>query len=406
MSHDQLRQFTDALGGGRGRATYFHGREGVWDDFFRLLKSARSNRGGTIFLVQGPPGAGKSAILHEFGDRAERSGRWHHRDLGLASLYDPRDMADALGDQSHSDRTLSSTEAVNQSGVRSSVHYHHEKRYGKAEERYGPATRMLLKQHVVGLRKGLLLTLDEVQDLSAYGAIPERRTAIMDVLNVIRNAKVGGPVVLLAGGQGNSMSVLGTFGMSRLLGGCLHNLGILDASAERRVICDWIIKGGQVRTAHPRHLGRWIDAIAAETDGWPQHIHSFAPQAAWWLRRHGSFMSETVPDEVMASGRAQKRAYYAQRIATINPPYCGSLAEFVKRDPSVAGWDMRHIIRTFQDVVLREDAPMGVFHEAVRKGVLARAGRLYCIPIPSMHRRLTDAYADRSEDVGDGGWQL
>ncbi len=379
-----------------GRARYFHGRDAVWDKFQTILKSAWRARGGTVFLVQGPPGAGKTAILHEFADRAEKTGLWDHRRIEIASLHDPWDLADALGDQRYSDRTSFIAETATTKGADYIANYQREMRRSEGKERSGPTPKMLLRWYVAGLKKGLLLTLDEVQNLSAHKANFDRRPVTMDVLDIIRNATAGGPVVLLAGGLGISMSVLGDFGMSRLFRDCLHNIGVLDEVAERNVIRDWIVKGGEVGDKVRTHiLNRWIDTIAAETDGWPQHIHCFAPEAARWLRRHGSLMPDAVPEALMERGKADKSAYYAQRVSSIYPPYCVALAALVKRYPSVAGWDMLHIMRAFQEVGLPGDSSMGTFREAVSKGVLAETEGLYKIPIPSMQRWLLHHYGDR-----------
>ena len=61
-----------------GRAEHFHGRADVWQAFKDALENARLGSGGAVFLVQGPPGAGKSAILYEFGERANAMPSWTH----------------------------------------------------------------------------------------------------------------------------------------------------------------------------------------------------------------------------------------------------------------------------------------------------------------------------------------
>ncbi len=394
MTHNTNASLGAAQDG--GRAKYFHGRDALWNKFYDILKDAHRERGGTIFLVQGPPGAGKTAILHEFADRAEKTGLWDHQRIEIACMYNPRRMAAALDGSAYVDRTVLSTGRTAMVGVSQGVEFTREKHAREAAMHRGPSSDEVLRSLTASSTKDLLLTLDEVQNLSAHKASLERRTAIMDVLDIIRNAACGGPVVLLAGGLGNSADVLGGFGMSRLFRDCLHNIGVLDAIAERKVIRDWIVKGGEVGHKVRMHtLNRWIDTIAAETDGWPQHIHCFAPEAARWLRRHGSLMPDTVPEAVMERGKADKQAYYSQRVSSIYPPYRIALAALVKRYPSGAGWDMRRIMRAFQEVVLPGDSSMEVFREAVRNGVLTETQGLYKFPIPSMQRWLLHHYGDR-----------
>ncbi len=393
-----------------GRARYFHGRDEVWDKFQSILKSAWRARGGTVFLVQGPPGAGKTAILHEFADRAAQTGLWDHRRIEIASLHDSRDLADALGDQSYSDRTSFLTETATTKGADYIANYRREMRRSEGKERSGPTPKMLLRWYVAGMKKGLLLTLDEVQNLSAHKASLDRRTAIMDVLDIIRNATAGGPVVLLAGGLGNSMSVLGDFGMSRLFSDCLHNIGVLDVAAERNVIRDWIVKGGEIGSKVRTHiLNRWIDTIAAETDGWPQHIHCFAPEAAQWLRRRGSLMPDTVPEVVMERGRAGKHAYYAQRISSLEEHHLCALATLIASRPlGAAMFTQMALHRVFRAATKKHDldkemmSPVQAIQVAIRKGVLAAiAPRRLSVPIPSMHNWLVDTYGN-VEDLNHG----
>ncbi len=54
----------------RGPAKYFHGRKQVLSDFNELMERAVQAKSGTTFLIQGAPGAGKSALLEECKNRA------------------------------------------------------------------------------------------------------------------------------------------------------------------------------------------------------------------------------------------------------------------------------------------------------------------------------------------------
>ena len=49
----------------RSPARYFHGRKQILHDFKELLVHAAQAKSGTTFLIQGAPGAGKTALLHE-----------------------------------------------------------------------------------------------------------------------------------------------------------------------------------------------------------------------------------------------------------------------------------------------------------------------------------------------------
>jgi len=47
----------------RGPAKYFHGRHRILGNFLKLLKKSVNEKGGSTFLIQGAPGAGKTALL-------------------------------------------------------------------------------------------------------------------------------------------------------------------------------------------------------------------------------------------------------------------------------------------------------------------------------------------------------
>ena len=53
-------------------------------------------KGGTTFLVQGPPGVGKTALLAKCWDEAEEQG-WNARNLPLPALWNPHEMRKCLG---------------------------------------------------------------------------------------------------------------------------------------------------------------------------------------------------------------------------------------------------------------------------------------------------------------------
>ncbi len=78
----------------RGETKYFHGRKKDVEYFLRRLSESKDRKVGTIFLVQGPPGVGKTALLGECRKRAEQEGwstaaethGWGHH---IASYLDP-----------------------------------------------------------------------------------------------------------------------------------------------------------------------------------------------------------------------------------------------------------------------------------------------------------------------------
>ena len=386
-------------------ATYFHGRGKMWKDFTRQLDGARLTDGGTAFLVHGPPGAGKTALLLEFGERARSSLGWVTATIDARSLFDPATLALKLGRAAYADRASRSTQRATSGDVNLKVVVIRRKRGAATNREYsGNGGDALLRSPVDG--SGLLLLLNEVQGLQIEFGDQKRRSAIKHAPESIQVGGPDGPVVLLAGGLSYASAVLAMSGVSRYGRGCLHNIGCLDPPDERAVIRDWRVKSGQVHDVEPYILNRWTATIAAEAGGWPQHVQCFAPPAAQWLLDHRGNMPEGVSSGIMAEGRAEKTSYYAQRVATIDRSYCCAHARMARNTPKGLGLEKSDVLDEFECVTRPESRHPGdlaeeVFTDVLATGVLPRdrAG-LYRIPIPSMYRWLQGIYGERSHSRG------
>jgi len=91
----------------RGHVRYFHGRKEILTNFSGELCSAiakDSRENGTVFLVQGSPGAGKTALLNQFIDMARAGGdavggkKWRILEIGKTALYDPASLMNDAGE--------------------------------------------------------------------------------------------------------------------------------------------------------------------------------------------------------------------------------------------------------------------------------------------------------------------
>jgi len=61
---------------------------------------------GTIFLIQGAPGAGKTALLHKFSDVARAGGKkWKTLGIDESALYDPAALMRQAGKTYKSEET-------------------------------------------------------------------------------------------------------------------------------------------------------------------------------------------------------------------------------------------------------------------------------------------------------------
>jgi len=374
------------LTGDRGRARHFHGRTEILKNFLTQLRLA-ANPGvwesGTTFLIQGAPGAGKTALLNQFGDLAAAGGdavggqEWTILDIDEAALYNPATLIRRAG-KIYTSGKITAQSKHSEGGILKITHQH-------------AAAGILKTLEQLADSKPLLLLLDEVQTMEDY-LDPREKKLLMLTLKHVHNGKLAKPVVLACGGLGNSSQVFEHLGISRFNGKCLVNLGRLSEAAERAVIRDWLVKDGGAQEVD---IQPWITAIAQETYGWPQHITFYARTAAERLQaRNGQVASEDL-DRVLQDGRAGKRHYYRQRSGFLSRREGKVFAHAVQDTSHSGGMDREDLLERLMDRgSMSEEKALRLFQKLLHKGVLARVDsdfEAYDIPIPSMKEHLLKA---------------
>ncbi len=165
-------------------------------------------------------------------------------------------------------------------------------------------------------------------------------------------------------------------------------MGALGRESERAVIHDWLlIEGGAVGDPDP-----WIDAIALQTHGWPQHISAYGDAAAKQIQNDGSHMTATGLEIVYKLGKERREAYYEQRAEEITRKERCSMARLIDSIPidDVLDWE------DIEPSLSKEYGPekvQNLFYRALEKGVLHKQKGIYTIPIPSMRDWLVSNYA-------------
>ena len=351
--------WTDPLD--RSPAKYFHGQKEELRKFQDRMEGAIQGQGGTIFLVQAPPGAGKTALLEEYKKLAGKNG-WQTVKIAEIALWNASELGELLGREP-------------------------EERIIGREQKAG------LELHLVGttgrgitvdsspstpldmLREGespLLLILDEAQDMADALDLPvEGRQSIKRLLKEIHNGGVGRPLILLAAGLGMTSRVFKSLGASRIDGRSLVELGRLDHGAERAVLEDWFGKDFHI------HDGTdiWIDGILEETYGWPHHIMSYVRACIVYMKKHGRTLTET--------GRELRVSYYEQRAAGLTVKSRRVFTRAIEDHPRGKSLEKEDIMEALQKEYAEEEAK-DVFDIALGSGVLYEHKGQYTIPVPSM----------------------
>ena len=366
----------------RGPAKYFHGREEIIDTFSSVLEFSREENEGTTFLIQGAPGAGKTALLDVLSRQAKSNG-WEIADITIKNLYSPVSMAQSLGEAYvlNSEAALKVGITFIEGGLVESVAGH-----ASSEE--------ILKR--LAPETGLILVLDEAQYLRNLNKTPKEQNLARDTLDVIHNGKLESPVILLTAGLGTSESAYGSLGISRIDVDCTVQLGRLDKESERAVIQDWLTQAGGA-AGDP---SRWIDSIAEQAHGWPQHIISYIKPAVKFLISNHGKMTERGLEFVHEKGNEYREMYYKKRVKGIDKKKRHVLAKIFDSVPLGETMELQDIMDALKEEYTEEVAEK-LFKKALERGIIdEREDGDYGIPIPSMHRWLIDEYIrNKSQDI-------
>ena len=365
----------------RGPAAYFHGRQEIIDTFTSVLKRYRAKKGGTTFFVQGAPGAGKTALLAVLSEKAQGE-KWTVATIKIKDLHNPASMAQALDKSYNIDKQVALSYGVEFVGR---AHVKRIQGSASAED--------ILKNFAP--RRGLILVLDEAQYLGNLNDTPTEKHLVRDTLDMIHNGGLDKPIMLLAAGLGTTESAFNSLGISRFVRDCAVGLGPLDKESERLVIRDWIVQEGGAK-GNP---GPWIDAIAKETHGWPQHIISYIEPAVRYLESHDHRMTDEGLRIVLEKGNKFRINYYETRVKEFSMKQRQVIASFIP-DLQQSGYLEKEKVIDVLTPKYGEEKSEKFFEDILHSGILShKPGGVYGVPIPSMQTWLIEEYGREQIDI-------
>lgn len=356
----------------RGKAEFFHGRESILRTFHKECARAVKTNGGTTILIEGAPGAGKSAVLSECADRAARNGWFVATRMVPSAFSDVTQMRKQMGQLRYfqvKDSTFGFKALMGLTTISSVT------RPVDALGKDGPP---------------LLLVLDEAQylrTLSARAIDDDARATAIETILLIHNGLLQRPLMLLAGGLGTTTKVFSDLGISRFGKRRRVELGSMKPEAERALLHDWMT----LRAKAQGDPTPWIDAIMRETHGWPHHIMSYVDGVMEHLPDADGVMSSQRLQRVLASGREGCTEYYLERTDDFNAVELAALVGAFPSGQPGATTSYQTIMASLaaafpaRPSAHQQDIAARLFDRALEKGVLSKQGSQYVIPIPSMH---------------------
>ncbi len=368
----------------RGPSPYFHGRTKILENFQELLGYSSQNTWGTTFLIQGAPGAGKTALLYECQKYALEAG-WNVVLIPPTALWDTNELLNALG----KGRKMQLTQGSGKFGVNALIKIEAGVDFTLLEKDRTPL------EILSGTKKPLLLILDEAQVLSTEGIPPtNHRSTATSLLTFIHNGNLGKPAILLVAGLGTTIASFGKLGISRFSEDCVAELGALSKESERLVIEDWIKKEGSGQG----DSSAWLDAIAKETHGWPRHVHSYAKHASEYLKANGGAMTPDGLNSVLEAGHKARKVYYKQRVNDFKPSEIQCLAKAITDVQPGIPMDDEDIVSLMAQK-FGDDRAEELFKRFEEKGILEKITMGYIVPIPSMHAWLKETYTRENIEI-------
>ena len=234
----------------------------------------------------------------------------------------------------------------------------------------------------------VVLMIDEIQNLRPEG---ER------LLERIHLGKHGLPIFAVLAGLAWSKLRLAEAGISRLSDEHVKTLGPLAkeeaGEALRRMLEEHDIAGFQDAGI--------VGKIAEWSNGWPQHLHNYMRAFAGELADKEGELGKVDEAEIRKVGDGRRKNYYVQRLTSSSIRACFNLladvAEMIGEDGCMEFelLDMlderRWVEKTSHSLVMPENmTPREFIDEMIRSGIVHNEAERITIPIPSFRQHLID----------------
>ncbi len=240
----------------------------------------------------------------------------------------------------------------------------------------------------------VVLLIDEIQNLQPGD---ER------LLERLHLGKHGLPIFMVLAGLAWSRTRLREAGVSRFAKGHVRTLGPL-AGAEAADAVRLMLEAHDIAGYQDARIA---EKIAMWSDGWPQHLHNYMCALAWELVQKDGELVEVDVDKVRAVGDGDRHVYYSERVQDSSIVDCVTLlADIAEQigDQGCSGSELLKILNFSiweqasdpKTVMPKNMEPQEFLQEMSRAGIIHREGDLITIPIPSFRQYLIARSASHS----------
>ncbi len=381
----------------RGRAPIFVGRQEelalVRDRLELLLERQNTLTPGMDLttVIQGAPGAGKSALLEKIIEEWPLGGLESQPvavRVAAGALEQP--MADLLA-------IMARQTAGNPGIIRTLVRFFRSVSVnvaGLSEVTLGLNPDQLTGQPLTPV----ILLVDEIQSLWVGPGSEAARKQVSDNLRWLHTGEHGAPVFPVYGGLANSGDLLRAAGLTRLASESERTLSRLS-EVEMAAWMDRFVEE-HLSSARPAPviLKGWATALQRDSQGWPMHGRNFLIALAEDIRTHDWCPAAADLDAVRARAQRLRCAYYGHRLSGELEGRHALVSRVLEPLERSGGWDriglVEAIDRAHQERSEKEGdrgaLPAGMTPEQaldrmLHAGLVQKAGRTgYVCPIPSL----------------------
>lgn len=405
---EKLSRLADA--GERSDPLVFSGRG---EETKRIIRAADNlppdGLRSQTFVIEGAPGAGKTALLHELARRLSVGGASTvirekvPSDESVMAVYQTL-LSVVAGIPPSEARTTRSKGATIAGGVGSVMS-------GKRVTSESVAPRVTLDAAMIADQcpserlsrtQPAVVFVDEVQNLRPGSGAAE----LLEDLHT--QGKI--PVLLVCAGLSTSSARLADAGISRV--SASHHIRLGGLAADEAIDCakrtlalsrQWGVE------APDNKITVWAEAIAEASDHWPRHLQCFL-QAVWSVlaEQKAPSLAAASLGEALARGRELREAYYLERLrnsgvplevaGTLHVRLADSQALDLGEATDLAGEAIDERLSVRASARTRNAFPTDsdCVDAMLKSGVISFNEHGFCVsPIPSMTDFILDRCADR-----------